>query len=444
MRLTISDAFTSERLRDIYISTFSTTKVSGVDNILPKHFLKHQSREIDIIVVKVFFQDYKFTRYKEKLISKGAKKLPRQIAIPTLRDRIVLKALNIYLQTNLSEKLALQVPQQITRDVKSALYSMQYETVIKIDIQDFYPTINHNLLEQFLKTEGVEEEAISLIRSAISTGFSKDEVSNIGVPQGLSVSNILAEIYMIYIDNILKGKEIFYRRYVDDVLIFCNKNEAQDIFEEYDRYTQELGLKIHSLDAGADKTIIRDIKQEFSYLGYVFNPQNKHESTSISVRESSKKRFIDSIAALFTSYSNSGKKRSKGLLYWKLNLRITGCIAKNKCKGWLFFFSEMDDMLMLFEIDNMIKKLCLRNNVDYKGIKKLTRTIHEIRYNRWESSYFPNFDSYNYKNMKEVISFDKGIAMHKLRLSDSDIVSRFWSIVNREIRSMETDISSFS
>ncbi|TBT36631.1 hypothetical protein D5E85_01380 [Vibrio parahaemolyticus] len=101
MNPTIAETFTSDNLREIYLSNFALSKVTGVDSILPKHFSKRQSQEIDTIVVKVFFEEYKFTRYKEKLISKGANKYPRQIAIPTLRDRIVLKAVNNYLQKKL-------------------------------------------------------------------------------------------------------------------------------------------------------------------------------------------------------------------------------------------------------------------------------------------------------------------------------------------------------
>ncbi|TOA00660.1 hypothetical protein CGK35_19835, partial [Vibrio parahaemolyticus] len=71
MNPTIAETFTSDNLREIYLSNFALSKVTGVDSILPKHFSKRQSQEIDTIVVKVFFEEYKFTRYKEKLISKG-------------------------------------------------------------------------------------------------------------------------------------------------------------------------------------------------------------------------------------------------------------------------------------------------------------------------------------------------------------------------------------
>ncbi|MBE3959844.1 hypothetical protein P3592_15720 [Vibrio parahaemolyticus] len=99
---------------------------------------------------------------------------------------------------------------------------------------------------------------------------------------------------------------------------------------------------------------------------------------------------------------------------------------------------------MLFELDNMIKKLCERHRIEYKMVKKLTRAIHEIKHNKWNNNYFPNFDSYDYKSMKEVVSYDKGIPTHKLKLTDHEIATAFWNIINREVKSMETDISSFS
>ncbi|RPF58910.1 retron-type reverse transcriptase [Vibrio crassostreae] len=444
MTLSISDTFTSDNLRDIYLNHFALSKVTGVDCIQPKHFAKIQSQELHTIVTKVYFGNYNFTRYKEKLISKGANKHPRQIAIPTLRDRITQKALNNYLQKNFGHKLSVQVPQQATRQVKEALDSRLYETAIKIDIKDFYPTVNHqSLLDQLAKL-GAEQEAIKLVHAAISTGFQKNQSNIIGVPQGLSISNILAEIYMMEIDKKLNNPDIFYKRYVDDVLIFCKEKDAPKIHEDFVQEATKIGLSVHKLEQNSDKTTITPIDQQFSYLGYVYNPRTHKGNVSISVREASKKRFQDSIAALFTSYANAGKHRSKALLFWKLNLRITGCIANNKCKGWLFFFSEIDDMKMLFELDNMIKHLCIRNHVDYKNVKKLTRAIHEVKHHKWKGNYFPNFDSYKIKNMKEVVSNDMGIPIHKLKMSDNDIKDRFWSIINREVKSMETDISSFS
>ncbi|MEZ8036342.1 reverse transcriptase domain-containing protein [Vibrio crassostreae] len=444
MTPSISDTFTSENLRDIYLTHFTLSKVTGVDCLQPKHFAKIQSQELHTIVTKVYFSEYNFTRYKEKLISKGANKHPRQIAIPTLRDRITLKALNNYLQKNFGQKLSVQVPQQATREVKEALDSGLYETAIKIDIKDFYPTVNHqSLLDQLAKL-GAEKEAIKLVHAAISTGFKKNQSNIIGVPQGLSISNILAEIYMMEIDKKLKNPDIFYKRYVDDVLIFCKEKDAPKIHQDFVQEATKIGLNVHELEQDSDKTTITSIDQEFSYLGYVYNPTMHKGDVSVSVRDASRKRFQDSIAALFTSYANAGKHRSKALLFWKLNLRITGCIASNKCKGWLFFFSEIDDMKMLFELDNMIKHLCVRNRVDYKNVKKLTRAIHEVKHHKWKGNYFPNFDSYKIKNMKEVVSNDMGIPIHKLKLSDNDIKDRFWSIVNREVKSMETDISNFS
>lgn len=444
MILSISDAFTSEKLRDIYLTHFALSKVTGVDCIQPKHFAKVQSQELHTIVTKVYFGNYKFTRYKEKLISKGAKKNPRQIAIPTLRDRITLKSLSNYLQKNFGQQLSVQVPQQATREVKEALDSGLYETAIKIDIKDFYPTVNHQRLLEKLEKLGAEREAIKLVHSAISTGFQKNQSNIIGVPQGLSISNVLAEIYMMEIDKKLNTSDIFYKRYVDDVLIFCKEKDAQKIHKDFVQEAIKLGLNVHELEQNSDKTTITPIDQEFSYLGYVYNPTVHKGEVFVSVRETSRKRFQDSISAIFTSYANAGKNRSKALLFWKLNLRISGCIANNKCKGWLFFFSEIDDMTMLFELDNMIKHLCVRNRVDYKNVKKLTRAIHEVKHHKWKSNYFPNFDSYEIKNMKEVVSHDMGTPVYKLKLSDNDIKDRFWLIVNREVKSMETDISSFS
>src|SRR5215217_453412 len=54
---------------------------------------------------------FRFTRYRERLILKGANKNPRVISIPTARDRIVLKAMALYL-ADIYPDLSPELPQQ--------------------------------------------------------------------------------------------------------------------------------------------------------------------------------------------------------------------------------------------------------------------------------------------------------------------------------------------
>ena len=81
---------------------------------------------------------------------------------------------------------------------------------LKTDIKGFYENIDHSILLEILKTKIKDKRVISLIEKAIKTptfssSFPKRERENIinhkGIPQGLAISNILAEIYLSDMDE---------------------------------------------------------------------------------------------------------------------------------------------------------------------------------------------------------------------------------------------------
>lgn len=63
-----------------------------------------------------------------------------------------------------------------------------------------------------------------------------DKKVNIGIPQGLPISTVLANLYLLdfdrkLIDKLVKGKGAYYRRYSDDILIVCSITDINEIKE---------------------------------------------------------------------------------------------------------------------------------------------------------------------------------------------------------------------
>ena len=85
--------YTVRNLRSIYQNKIKESGAIGIDRVRPSNLEKTIEEEIKLISDRVNCGTYKFTPYKEKLISKGATSNPRQISIPTARDRITLRAL---------------------------------------------------------------------------------------------------------------------------------------------------------------------------------------------------------------------------------------------------------------------------------------------------------------------------------------------------------------
>ncbi|HGP1705863.1 TPA: RNA-directed DNA polymerase, partial [Salmonella enterica] len=172
--------------------------------------------------------DYRFNKYKLKLISKGRGKAPREISIPTIRDKIALRAICDFLQEIYQDVVSFDLPQDMVVSVKEAISEGEYDYFMKFDVANFYPSVVHEQLIKRLRAKIRDEKILSLISSAISSPtVSKprrdDLPSNCGVPQGLSISNILAAIYLLNVDKYYRAnKSIKYYRYVDDVMILCD------------------------------------------------------------------------------------------------------------------------------------------------------------------------------------------------------------------------------
>jgi RNA-directed DNA polymerase len=436
-------AFSYENLEKIFNTDLADVKSTGVDSISALVFNKDLKTQIELIQKKVFNQTYRFTRYKQKLISKGAGKAPREVYIPTIRDRLALKALNQFLQKRLLGKIDQPLPQHVTKQIKSVLIQGDFDSVIKLDIVNFYPTIKHLELIKRIRKFITSLEALHLILGAISTGFGRDSTNNKGIPQGLPISNILASLYLRNIDiKNKKNNKAFYCRYVDDLLIFCNGFESRKIINSIVSDCKRIGLDIYDPKVRPDKSYIGDAKSEFSYLGYRYNPKT-NKKVLASVRPASKSRLIDSLSGIFTSYYRS-KDRSLALLQWRINIRITGCISENKCKGWLFFFSEIDDKQLLNQLDHVINQLSNRFVSEPYHRKSFSRAWHEIKYKRWSSNYFPNFDKYDIQHMKEIVATYEKEDIAQLNFSDATIRDKFWRIIKKELKEMETDVMDFS
>lgn len=199
-------------------------------------------------------------------------------------------------------------------------------------------------------------------------------------------------------------------------------------------FSRAFKLTVYDPQKEDGKSTIVSIGQPFSYLGYHF------EGTRVSVRDASVRKFRDSILSIFTSYKHTKRKRV-ALLEWRLNLRITGCIFENKCKGWLFFFSEINDEQLLHQLDNFIEKISRRFGVTISR-KRLVRAYYQIKHNKYESSYIPNFDNFSVAEMKKFLNdiFLKDTT----KWADSDVEFEFRRRIDKQVRDLLTDIQDFA
>lgn len=434
--------FTTKNLKKVYEKSIKSKPSIGIDGINIKVFDAKIDNEIELINRKVLAKTYNFSFYKERLISKGKNKYPRVISIPTLRDKIALKAIFNTLSEIYKDDLSNELIHTKIDKIKKSVNSDKYNYYVKIDIENFYPSIDHEILLKFLRKKTRKKEFLGLLENSInqetvskSHKDTKKHSSKKGVPQGLSVSNILASIYFIELDKKYSSHPDFdYYRYVDDILILCKKKDISSIFDTIKEDMTGLNLAIHDIGKSSEKTDTGSINDGFFFLGYFYSKK------LISVRESSINNLHNSIVDIFTQYKHSSDKNEK-LLYWKLNLKITGCKFKDKKYGWLYFFSQINDETLLFKLDVYVKSMFGKFNVPYDKakIKKFIRAHYEILKNRTNTNYIPNFGEFSIEEKKKILKdvFDKNFLNH------ARIEEYFDYIINKNIREMEKDIQMY-
>ena len=378
---------------------------------------------------------------------------PRVIAIPTVRDSIALRVLLEILIQSLPRRAA-PTSYTVARNVINYLKNASYDAFVRVDVVDFNPSINHFILNKALHRTIRHEEIINLINKAIKTPTlsvgvrrTKNMISEIGVPQGLSISNLLASVYMLEFDKRWnKRDDCVYFRFVDDILIFCPRAQKDKIWREIQQeMSAELALKIHPRDGGKSK--IDDIghnqKNEISYLGYTF--RGKNETLCIGVRKSATSAIRQAIINIIMAYQHSEQENRDRVLEWCLNLRITGCIFEGKRFGWIHYYSQADTSIFT-NADKYVwwmlnKRFNIPTSVKDK-IKKFLSTLHEAKKSKGKSKYIPNFDDSTVWTVEVKREHLQNVFMVKgtHKMIEEDVERIFRKHIFRHVRQLVRDM----
>jgi RNA-directed DNA polymerase len=141
----------------------------GIDKINSRRFEKNLTEYISIISSKVINDSYRFTSYKERLIPKDRNKKPRLISIPTIRDKVTLGVLKEILvdafKFDVNNKIVQTIIGEVVEVVKDP--SSGFDCFFKLDIENFYGSLDQNILFKKIRKRVRKEEILNLISKAI-------------------------------------------------------------------------------------------------------------------------------------------------------------------------------------------------------------------------------------------------------------------------------------
>jgi retron-type reverse transcriptase len=157
----------------------------------------------------------------------------RNIYAPYIEDRLVQQMIYTVIEPYLDKKMdRYSCACRVDKGVEYArVYTQRFmrdkdtEWYLKLDIDKYFASINHNMLLSILQKHIKDKQVIELLKKFIGNGF-----GNKGIPIGNLLSQLFANLYLNELDNFIRHNvhPIRYIRYMDDFICFVRtKSEAK-------------------------------------------------------------------------------------------------------------------------------------------------------------------------------------------------------------------------
>jgi retron-type reverse transcriptase len=218
----------------------------------------------------------------------------RLISAAPFRDRVVHHALcNViepaFERSFIADSYANRVGKGTHRALDRAQNSARrYRYVLQCDLRQFFPSIDHAILQRILARKVTDEDVLWLIDQILKSGqgvlseeyqmvyFPGDDLFAIQRPRGLPIGNLTSQFwancYLNPFDHFVK-RELrcrAYQRYVDDFLLFADdKATLWQWKHAIEKRLQQFRLTIH---AGAHP---RPVTEGIPFLGFVLYPDRR-------------------------------------------------------------------------------------------------------------------------------------------------------------------------
>lgn len=249
----------------------------GIDGVSILEFEKEKRKEILKLTEELKAGTWKPQPYMEIEVPKT--KNPdeiRKLGMTAIRDKIVQHAIKSIIEPRyekifLGNSYGYRPGKGATKAIRRVLaesHRPQYKYVLRLDIDNFFDTIDHEILQKRLIATGTEAEIVRLIMLCVQMGKVRQGSmewveTDYGTPQGAVLSPILSNLYLHSFDQFAVSKNVPYVRYADDFLFLTETREqAEDILAKTEIYLKEkLKLSLNQPPA------IIELKDGFDFLG---------------------------------------------------------------------------------------------------------------------------------------------------------------------------------
>lgn len=235
----------------------------------------------------------------------------------SVRDKIVQEAIKIFLEPRcekifLGSSYAYRSQKGTYRVIKrtfSECQNKKYSYVLRLDIDDFFDTIDHTILLSRVSAIANCQNLTNLIMlivkmGCISNNMKWEDITK-GIPQGALLSPLLSNLYLNSFDQFMRSLEIPYIRYADDFLVLAESKERAVFVKE----SIEKHLK-NRLHLSLNEPSIRKIDEGFDFLGVTVS------RTAITISDKKRCELNERLASInlySDGFSNKDLKTLDGI-----------------------------------------------------------------------------------------------------------------------------------
>ena len=287
--------YTVDSLKQCF-SELDGSKAVGIDGIDKDAYAQNLDVYIEDLVRRMKQMAYIPGVIREVLIPKeGQPGATRPLGISNIEDKIVQKMTQkvleavyepIFLDSSHGFRPGIGCHTAI-KSLMKYLYKNEVQTIIDIDLKNFFGTIDHDLLSDILSQKIGDNKFMRYIKRMFKAGILRDgelTISEFGVAQGSISSPILSNIFAHYALDVwikemvqphCKGNVALFR-YADDAVICCElEGDAKRIREALTKRLEKFKLllneeKTKMVNFSKEKARMGILQETFDFLGLTF------------------------------------------------------------------------------------------------------------------------------------------------------------------------------
>jgi group II intron reverse transcriptase/maturase len=237
---------------------------AGVDGETWRHYGKYLEENLQDLSGRLKRGAYRARPVRRAYIPKPDGR-QRPLGVTVLEDKVVQRAtvevLNAIYETDFLGFSYGFRPGRSPHNALDALYAgimtRKVNWVLDADIRGYFDAINHEWLMKFIEHRIADKRVLRHIKKWLNAGVFEDGAvtrNKEGVPQGGSISPLLANVYLHYVFDLWAdqwrrkhaGGDVIIVRFCDDFVVsFQYREDAERFLVELGRRFSEFNLELH-------------------------------------------------------------------------------------------------------------------------------------------------------------------------------------------------------